>query len=51
MASRSTPTSRSSDNIAVTPWFQLTPDLQVIDPFREEVDTAVVLGVRGRLDF
>jgi porin len=38
-------------NIAVTPWFQLTPDLQVINPFREAVDTAVVLGVRGKLDF
>jgi porin len=38
-------------NIAVTPWFRLTPDLQVLVPFREEVDTAVVVGLRGKLDF
>jgi porin len=38
-------------NIAVTPWFHLTPDLQVLVPFREEVDTAVVVGLRGKLDF
>jgi porin len=38
-------------NIAVTPWFRLTPDVQVLVPFREEVDTAVVVGLRGKLDF
>ncbi len=38
-------------NIAVTPWFHLSPDLQVLMPFREEVDTAVVVGLRGKLDF
>jgi porin len=38
-------------NIAVTPWFHLTPDLQVLMPARESVDTAVVVGLRGKLDF
>jgi porin len=38
-------------NIEVTPWFHLTPDLQVLMPFREEVDTAVVVGLRGKIDF
>jgi porin len=38
-------------NIAVTPWFRLTPDLQVLIPFREEVDTAVLVGLRGKMDF
>jgi porin len=38
-------------NIAVTPWFHLTPDLQVLMPAREQVDTAVVVGLRGKVDF
>ncbi len=38
-------------NYQVTPWFHLTPDLQVIDPAREAVDTALVLGLRGKIDF
>jgi porin len=38
-------------NIAVTPWFHLTPDLQVLMPARETVDTAVVVGLRGKVDF
>ena len=38
-------------NVAVTPWFHITPDLQVIDPFRERADTAVVAGMRGKIDF
>jgi len=41
-------------NIEVTPWFHLTPDLQVIvDPgggFRDR-DVAVVYGVRGQISF
>jgi len=36
-------------NIQVTPWFQLTPDLQIIDPARKALDTAVVTGLRGRV--
>jgi porin len=33
----------------VTPWAQLTPDIQVIRPSQQQVDTAVVLGFRLRL--
>ncbi len=38
-------------NVAVTPWFHLTPDFQVLDPARERVDTAYLFGLRGKLDF
>ena len=46
-------------NIAVTPWFHLTPDLQIIVPARErtlppgarDIDTALVFGLRGKIDF
>lgn len=38
-------------NIAITPWWHLTPDIQVIDPGRKVSDTAVVLGLRMRIDF
>ena len=38
-------------NVAVTPWLHITPDLQVIDPFKERADTAIVAGLRGKVDF
>ncbi len=48
-------------NIAITPWFHLTPDLQVLVPAREQtlplppgpqpIDTALVLGLRAKIDF
>ena len=46
-------------NYAVTPWFRLTPDLQILVPARERtappgaqsIDTAVVVGVRAKIDF
>jgi porin len=38
-------------NIAVTPWFELTPDLQIIDGGIAKADTAVLFGVRGNLIF
>jgi porin len=38
-------------NIAVTPWFHLTPDLQVIDGGVPFGDTALLFGVRGNLAF
>jgi len=46
-------------NIGVTPWFHLTPDLQVLDPARggtlppnaRDIDTALVLGLRAKIDF
>ena len=42
---------RGETNAAVTPWCQITPDLQVIRPFRERADTALILGVRANIDF
>jgi porin len=38
-------------NARVTPWFQLTPDLQILDPFQDGVDTALLFGLRAKLDF
>jgi porin len=38
-------------NIAVTRWFELTPDLQIIDGGIPTADTAVVFGLRGNLIF
>ncbi|TWT81377.1 Carbohydrate-selective porin, OprB family [Planctomycetes bacterium CA13] len=38
-------------NAAITPWFHLTFDVQVIDPAIEARDTAVVLGTRAKIDF
>lgn len=46
-------------NIAVTPWFRLTPDIQFLIPARERtlppgaqnIDNAVVFGLRGKIEF
>jgi len=46
-------------NIAIAPWCRLTPDLQVLIPAKERtlppnarsVDTAVVFGIRAKVDF
>ena len=38
-------------NAAVTPWFRLTADLQVIEPAASQFDTAVVVGLRAKTDF
>lgn len=38
-------------NAAITPWFHLTADVQAIRPIYEANDTAIVLGLRGRIDF
>ncbi len=46
-------------NFAVTPWFNVAPDLQVVFPAREEtlppnresIDTALVLGIRAKINF
>jgi porin len=38
-------------NAAVTPWFHLTADLQIVEPADESKDTAVVIGLRGKIDF
>jgi porin len=38
-------------NARITPWFQFTPDLQVIEPFDQSAGTALVVGFRAKLDF
>ena len=38
-------------NVAITPWCQITPDLQVITPFRERADTSLLVGLRAKIDF
>jgi len=46
-------------NVAVTPWLRLTPDLQVLWPGVQQtpppasatIETAVLLGLRARIDF
>lgn len=37
--------------IAVTPWCHVTPDLQVIDPFRRRIDSSLLVGFRAKIDF
>ena len=37
-------------NAAVTPWFHLTGDLQVIDNQNVADDTAIILGLRAKID-
>ncbi len=38
-------------NAEVTPWCHVTPDFQVIVPSRENVNAALVAGVRANIDF
>lgn len=38
-------------NFAVTPWMNITPDLQVIQPANAGQSTAIVVGMRGKLTF
>jgi porin len=38
-------------NAEITPWFHLTFDLQAVRPTFRPLDTAVVLGMRGKIDF
>ena len=46
-------------NVAITPWFRITPDLQILLPTRQSslppasnpTDTAVVIGIRAKVDF
>jgi porin len=37
-------------NAAITPWLHLTADLQCVQPADTRNDTAVVLGLRGKID-
>ncbi len=39
------------NNIEVTPWFHLTPDLQIVESARTAVDTVYITGIRAVLDF
>ena len=39
-------------NVAVTPWFELTPDLQILDGgSMRNPDTAYIFALRGNLRF
>lgn len=38
-------------NIEVTPYLQITPNLQIINPSNENLDSAVILGARARVLF
>ena len=38
-------------NAAVTPWFHVTPDLQILDPAQHHTATALLVGIRARLSF
>lgn len=38
-------------NVAVTPWFHVTPDVQILDPAQKNTATALLVGVRARLSF
>lgn len=38
-------------NLAVTPWFRVTPNVQLIRPFRPDRDDAVVMAIRTQTKF
>ncbi len=38
-------------NAEINPWFHLTLDLQVVEPTFQSRDTAIVAGLRGKIDF
>jgi porin len=38
-------------NAQITPWFHVTADLQAVEPAVQDQDTALVLGLRAKLDF
>jgi porin len=38
-------------NVAVTPWFHVTADLQVITPLLQGARTSLLLGLRSKIDF
>ncbi len=35
----------------LTPWFHVTPDLQIVDPGLSASETVVILGLRGNISF
>lgn len=38
-------------NAAVTPWFHVTPDVQILDPSQQNNSIALIVGIRARLSF
>ncbi len=38
-------------NIALTPWLQLSPSLQYIQPGPKSIDDSLVLGTRLQIEF
>jgi len=38
-------------NAAVTPWFHVTPDLQILDPAQHHTAPPLLVGIRARLSF
>jgi porin len=39
------------DDLGITPWCHLSPDLQVVRPATERNETALILGLRLKIDF
>ena len=37
-------------NYAATPWLHISPDLQILEPARRTANTALVFGIRAKLD-
>lgn len=38
-------------NLGVTPWCHISPDVQVVLPGRERIDTTLLFGLRMKIDF
>jgi porin len=38
-------------NVAVTPWFHVTPDVQTLDPAQHHPASALLVGIRAKLSF
>ncbi|WP_116344393.1 carbohydrate porin [Blastopirellula marina] len=38
-------------NVEVTPWFHLTADMQVLEPEQKDFNTALLVGLRGKISF
>jgi porin len=38
-------------NVQATPWCQITPDIQIINPFLTRADSSLLFGLRAKIDF
>lgn len=38
-------------NVQATPWCQVTPDIQIIDPLLTRADSSFLFGLRAKIDF